>query len=404
MSAKFLFLINWQIDARLKSIPKKEFSVIETPYGKIYGMDEPAGNYQSGCTTVGILCCELNDTEVDRFRKRIELTDLRINRVRLLFGQKGFLTLEAECDYLCKSFRECPENRTLEPETDAENLSLLFSSYENLAFYEEIVSYANPMLIRNKNFWFGGHVVINKLLDEKELFRSSIEESIIYNYQTFVDTEEDAQSYLQSCHIDKEPIVVDGCPSWHEFANHVWLTPSDISIEKMERLAFTLMPTSWELLIFDVGAITYKNILQLRTDGIKVPTEAIRQVINRDNMQAIDLGLMIRNMNTAQYNVILGEMDEGFASRKELFESAQKILTEAANGFDSNDQSKTSRMMEMILTILTAMSVYSVACDACSLLLMETESLSFHFLSSILFIIATIVMLVIFLLSRKKER
>ncbi|WP_298767446.1 hypothetical protein [uncultured Fibrobacter sp.] len=140
------------------------------------------------------------------------------------------------------------------------------------------------------------------------------------------------------------------------------------------------------------------------TDGKKIPTEIIRHIVNRDNMLIMDIGLMLRGQTVDQNEITLLNQSEGLSDfRKDLFEKGQTNLLNAANGSDSTNQSNSSRVMETILTILTAMSVYSVACDACSLLLMETDSFSFHTFSSSIFILATLIMMIIFFLSKKKS-
>jgi len=404
MSAKLLFVLNWQIDSRIKPFPIKDFKPIETPYGTINLKQAPSENYLSSSTYASkVLYIDLNENEQTNFAKQIPMETLYISRVRLLFGYTGFLSVEVECDYRCKTFKDVAEQVATQSEKDLEDLASFVSLNENLEYYDKIVSYANDYLIRNKDFWFGTHKFIKKILDKENSDDSKWDDNYIYNYHTFVTDRTEAEYFVIGSHIKQKERVIEGCHAWLDFANYLWLNSNGFTIDQMEHLSFSSIPITWQNLIFDVGTINYKNILQMLTDGKKIPTEIIRHIVNRDNTLIMEIGLMLRGQTVDQNEITLLNQSEGLSDfRKDLFEKGQTNLLNAANGSDSTKQSNASKMMETILTILTAMSVYSVACDACSLLLMETESMSFHLFSSSIFVLATIVMMIIFILSKKK--
>ncbi len=405
MAAKLFFLLNWQIDSRIKAFPISAFKPVETPYGTIFLKHAPAENYLGSATYASsVLYIDLNEKELARFAEQVSMETLSIKQIRLLFGYTGFLSIAIQCDYKCESFKDVAEQVAVQAERDLENLADTVSLNSNLEYYDKIVSYASEYLICNKEFWFGTHRFIRNLLKKDDTSDNKWNDNYIYNYHTFVSDRKEAEYIVKGCHITQQERIIEECSAWLDFANFVWYKEDGWTFDKMERLSFTSIPITWQNLIFDVGTINYKNILQMLTDGKKIPTDVIRHIVNRDNTLIMEIGLMLRGQTVDQNEITQLNQSEGMSQfRKDLFEKGQKNLLNAANGFDSTNQSNSSRMMETILTILTAMSVYSVACDACSLLLMETDSLSFHTFSSSIFILATLIMMIIFVLSKKKN-
>jgi hypothetical protein len=400
MSPKLLCVLNWVTDSRIKPINIGDDFKIDTPYGTIFAKQAPAENYiSSSIYSTKVLYIDLNEAETKRIVDQVEMKSLKITRIRFLFGYKGFLSIEVECDFLCDSFKGCAAEVAAQAEKDQENLADFIAKKESLSFYDKVISCADDYLISNKQFWFGTHKFIENLIQDD---CNEWNDNFIYNSHVYVDSEEEAKSFIEECHMDSKKNFIEGCYLWLDFATYLWYMPNSFDADKMEHLAFSSIPITWQNLIFDVGTINYKNILQLLSDGKKIPTKIIRQIVNRDNTYIMEIGLMLRGQTIEQNEISMANQSEGMHDfRRVLFENGQKNLLDAANGFDTISQSSSSKMMETILTILTAMSVYSVTCDACSLLLMETEQMTFHFVSSSLFVVATIVMLVIFLLTKK---
>ena len=161
----------------------------------------------------------------------------------------------------------------------------------------------------------------------------------------------------------------------------------------------------WEVLIYDTGAINYKNFLRLIIDKQEFDHNVMRDAINRDNLLLQEVSIATRELTTEQNDfTVQSRLQFGTAMRKDAFDKGQKMLCYAIDGIDSSKQSKSNKAVEIILTILTAMSVYSVVNDGFTLMTNKEEEFTFHFLSSFLFALATAVMLVIlFIVIRKRD-
>lgn len=387
--ADFLFSFNWNVDARLKKeFAQKsiaQFDPISTPHGIATFIDNPADSYTKGLASM--ICLRLNDVERSELIDYSQLNACNITNVHLVAGFSGFLTIEVFGE-VCNA--ELFRNDIITLANRLPECHGLISTYVELM---------GTYLSSREDFSFGQPL----LLCEQQLCDSS--ESYIYTTHIFSADNAEIKHLQQLYHIPDTPLSVDGGNVWQRFGKQLWLLPQTPNIETMHRLSFANILAMWEVLIYDTGAINYKNFLRLIIDKQEFDHNVMRDAINRDNLLLQEVSIATRELTTEQNDfTVQSRLQFGTAMRKDAFDKGQKMLCYAIEGIDSSKQSKSNKAVEIILTILTAMSVYSVVNDGFTLMTNKEEEFTFHFLSSFLFTLATAVMLVIlFIVIRKRD-
>ena len=401
MIPKFLMLMNWQIDARLKAISKSEIHPINTNLGSIIAIDNPAYRFDESF----MLSCALNDSCIKKLKKEIKLSALCLDRICLTFGFKGFLIIEVECSYLS----DIQSNSDITSisyavETDAEQIALKLSETEIIDWlYQEIILKADKYLDFNSLFYFSQHVNLIELSKRHSSSIPKTNDRFIYNFHTFVTNKDIVEKFLEAKVYNRNPIKYKERDSWQRFAQHLWLVNEQPSLTEMRELSYTSVFSAWEVLIFDVAVLEYNDAMSQIISRHHLKEETPYEMINHDNHLIQEIGILLRDSTTEQIDLTQRCRSEYlYDTRKELFLEGKEALKIASEGQHSEGQSKYSRTMELILSILTAMSIYSVVCDGFTLLTTNSDEITFHLLSSILFVFATIIMLAIFLISKKK--
>lgn len=383
--AKFLFSFNWYVDSALRhgmaSRPLAEFPAYRTAYGMLSAVDNPADCYTRGL--ISMLRLQLDDSASEKLLRGLRLETCRAERVDFLVGHLGFLTIEI--------FGSVVEGDPDDTVSGFKRDMVAFANClsDNVDTVGRILDSLQEHVSYGREFEYGQP----RLLVERGMCDAS--ESYVFTYHTFSGEKDEIESLRLAHRCGGPAIVVDGNMVWQRFADYLWLTREAPEPELMHALSFASVAAAWEVLVFDNGANCYKNMLQMVTDDVDFDHSILRSTVNRDNLLLQKVGISVRELTSEQNALTVRSRTEfGAAAREALYRSGQEALKYAIDGVDSKARSRSSHMVEIILSILTAMSVYSVVNDIYTLITCGEEVITFHFLSTSLFALATLVMVV----------
>lgn len=393
----FLFSINWNIDMQLKKEfalqPLDRFSKISVRYGEAIFIDNPADSYTTGLASMVQLA--LNDSSRAQLIDSTQLNACEITDIHLVTGYCGFLTIEV--------FGKIHDPQFFHDDTIAMANILPERRMLILQFLDTL----KPYLSSRNDFSFGQPILLQRL----RLCDPS--DSYVYTTHIFSSNPDSISELRALYHIADRPLSFSNLNHqqhceinvWQRFGKHLWLLPQTPDVTTMHSLSFANIVAVWEVLIYDTGAINYKNFLRLIIDKQEFDHSIMRATVNRDNLRLQEVGIAKRELSTEQSDFTMQSREQfSSASRKALFDKGQEMLRYAIDGVDTSKQSKSNKTVEIILSVLTAMSVYSVVNDGFTLVTNKEEEISFHFMSSFLFTIATAIMLIIlFIVIRKRE-
>lgn len=392
---KFLCSFNWNIDARLQDsllyTKLESYVPVETEYGLIKAIDNPYDIYRKGFTSM--LNLELNKETLSLLIGDAIFSVCRIECVNLQVGFCGILTMELfgeltqESDYL---------NTAKYYEKDV--ISIANHLPSKMFLLNQIVESLSQYLVIDKSYYFGQPVeFVNRKI-------CNIAESYIYTYHLFSNDKSKILEFIEAFDVKGTSIMVNGNEVWLNFANHIWRTNELPDSRIAHELSYADIPAAWEVLVYDVGAINYKNLLKLITQNVKFDHSILRKMINRDNLMLQEICISKREQTLDQHKLTqMANNAYCCGDRGDLFYKCQNMIKYAIKGIEVKDQTQSSNVIEVILTVLTSMSVYSVVNDIYALITGKEEVISFHFLSTLLLSFATIVMVIVLFNTIKRK-
>ncbi len=392
---KFLFSFHWHVDAAVRHDldrrPLTDFPAVQTRYGLLHAADNPANCYEAGLLSMWRF--QLNAEASAELLQGVGLEVCRVERVELLLGCFGFLTVEVSGEAACGGGGAAGFKSDM--------VALANGISDNRASVERILASLEGWVSRRDDFSFGQpHFLVERGMCDAS-------ESYIFTYHTFCGSADEAAALREAWGYGDSSLSLEGNRTWQRFGHYVWLTAGTPDPELMHRLSFASVAAAWETLVFDNGANCYKNLLQLVRDDIVFDHTLMRRCINRDNLLLQQVSLSVRELTAEQLALTVRARREfESASREALFLKGQQALKYAIDGVDTRVQTRSSHMVEIILSILTAMSVYSVANDIYALITTGEEVISFHFVSTLLFAAATLVVavLLVFVVKNNNNR
>ncbi len=399
--AKIIFSQTWQINQRTKCIDKKLFPPKKCKYGSVRYIDNSIINYDLPYLT--LIEISLYEEIIPQLTKKVSYNTFNITNVRLIYGYLGFLTIE-----VYGNIKDDACNTTSFSQLEDDMAYLAVSLSGETTMLDKIISETNEFLYGNSSFYYNQHNIIRKKLETFPGYYDSEElDRYIYFYHIFSDNIneiEQLKSYISFT--DDHPFEANGHKAWQRFATHLWQTNKDVDSDEMHKLSFLTIAAAWEVLIYDVGTINYNYLLRFISEQNFSDEKVIREIINNDNNLIQEVSLTIRDQSTAQLDLMTRCRKEyKYEERKDLFEKSQFSLKYATEGIENGKQTKYSQLTHIVLTVLTAMSVYSVICDAFSLLTAPSDNaFSPNLISSLLFSIATLIMLLVFWLVIKNDK
>ena len=235
--------------------------------------------------------------------------------------------------------------------------------------------------------------------------KNECNDTYVYTYNTLTTSQQTADRLRNALNMSDNLIMMGDCKSWQLFGNHLWVVPSEKDDWEAHELASATILSAWQVLIYDLGAINYKNILRLLTHNIPFSTKYIKNIINKDNLSLLELRLAIRDLNNPK--TFLTERSYGEYNdqdRFNAFNDGQKSLEAAASGIDTDKQSTSSHTIEVVISILTVMSIYSLVTDTYTMLTFDRFPSPISNVASWLFSLATLfcIIMVILLIRRSK--
>lgn len=385
--AKFLCSVCWNVDARLQDsfLYRKLDSIgsFQTGYGVVRAADNPYDAYRKGLAAM--LSLKFNDNALQSFLQGLELGECKIESVNMYIGFCGILTMELFGDLQNHGdYKAAAENY--------ENAMIAIANFlpGKLGEIGQIIQSLSGYLTIDNSYSFG------QPLSFVEKGICDPAESYIYTYHLFVNDAKEAEEYHEVMGFRGDPIGVEGNEVWLNYASHLWRT-KDLPDENLaHELSYADNSAAWEVLVYDVGAINYKNLLKQITQNKKCDCSILREMINRDNLMIQEICLSKREQTSEHHKLTMRAIDEyDGIPRGELFYKCQDMVKYAIDGMEAKEQAKSSSIIEVVLTVLTSMSVYSVVNDIYTLVTGREEVISFHMLSTLLLAFATIVMVIV---------
>ena len=402
---KYVLSIYWQVDVRTKLIPRDTVINDRTPYGTLTSVKSPICDYTEDYTTM--LCLELNETTTQKLIRQINeqtpLDIIKLYKIKIFFGVLGFATMELYATFDLASY---PDLATTWVTIQEDNHKVVEFFSWNAPLVASMINSGSKYTTGNPDFYFGIHKKLTELMIKHGIASSDeCNDTYVYTYNTLTTSQQTADQLRNALNMSDNLIMMGDCKSWQLFGNHLWVVPSEKDDWEAHELASATILSAWQVLIYDLGAINYKNILRLLTNNIPFSTKYIKNIINKDNLSLLELRLAIRDLNNPK--TFLTERSYGEYNdqdRFNAFNDGQKSLEAAASGIDTDKQSTSSHTIEVVISILTVMSIYSLVTDTYTMLTFDKFPNPISNVASWLFSLATLfcITMIILLIRRSK--
>jgi hypothetical protein len=346
----------------------------------------PIGNYSLRALEVSL---ELTEKAIKRYQQMIDEKeiDFRITSFRLIVNTFGFLNIIPVFEFAGMLQEDNLTAIEANGDASAEIIDGLFDDIKAL------IDTLDDIGIIQKSSYY--HFGIPSGIEKYDIHTKDDS----YNYLVhifFFDEKKSLEKTVKLYQAENSSMTFDDHNLYAVFPLYYWDMKKTADDRELVRLVSIDSYMTCELVAVNNALHVYNTFLDVLNQNHNVDSNHLRKIFNYNTWLIQNLRLFNPNFTLHQFRFMkMYRENSDISSKYNLLKDAEHSLSFAIEGIEVTRTQQSERIMQFILALFTALTLYSVITDVYGFITNPDEhvSVSVYSLQSIIFMLATVVVL-----------
>jgi hypothetical protein len=359
-----------------------------------YYSENPVGNYSLRQAEITL---EMTPASIGQYQKLIDEKgiEFRVSSMRFVINAFGFLNILPVYEYTGKTGKENLADLESNGDATAELIDNMFTDISALVDVLDDIG-----IIRKSSYY---HFGVPSAIERYDIHTK--DDSYNYLAHIFYFDENDFLKRTVSLYqAEDNHMTYEDHSFYAMFPIYFWRMSKPADDNELIRMVAIDSYMTSELVALNNSLHVYNSFLDVLNMNHDVDSNQLRKIFNYNTWLIQNLKLFNPNFTLHQFRFMkMYRENSDIGSKYELLKDAEHSLSFAIEGIEVTRTQQSERIMQFILALFTALTLYSVITDVYGFITSEEQqfSVKMYSLHTIIFMLATVVILAFVVFFRK---